>query len=219
MTRERTTVTDTSTAGTSADEHPGRSALVLLDCQQGVAERVLPDAGARAAFCSAVASAVTTAQSIGMPIVRVEVEFRPRYPEVAPSNDYFTRVREAQRMVAGSEQAAPVEELAAVMKSMPRVVKRRIGGFAHTDLAPLLGGLGCDGLVLCGLITSGAVLSTAAHGADLDYRVGVLADACHDPDAAVHQVLIAKVLPMRARVLTVAELGRVGPGTSPPPFG
>jgi nicotinamidase-related amidase len=182
-----------------------RSALLLLDCQEGVAARVLTDRASRAAFCAAVESAVEAAQSSGMPCVRVEVEFRPGHPEVSASNAYFSKVREAQRMVAGSEEAAPMSELAALMSSMPRVVKRRIGGFANTDLGPLLRGLGCDGVVLSGLITSGAVLSTAAHGADLDYRVAVLSDASHDPNPGLHEALLEHALPMRAQVVTVSE--------------
>jgi nicotinamidase-related amidase len=184
------------------------SALLLLDCQEGVAGRVFGDDGARASFVSAVRSAVASAQAAGMPCVRVEVEFRPGHPEVSPANAYFGRVRDAQRLVAGTEEAAPMSELADLLEPMPRVVKRRIGAFPDTDLAVLLRGLGCDGLVLAGLITSGAVLSTACHAADLDYRVSVLSDACHDPTDSVHRALLDHVLVMRADVLPVAELGR-----------
>ena len=140
-----------------------------------------------------------------MPCIRVEVEFRDGHPEVSPSNAHFGRVREAQRLVAGTSDAGPMAELALPLSEMPRVVKRRIGAFPDTDLAVLLRGLQCDGLVLAGLITRGAVLSTACHAADLDYRVAVLSDACHDPIEAVHQTLLEHALAMRAEVLSVAE--------------
>ncbi len=193
---------------TPAAEGAG-SALLLLDCQEGVAARVFADDGSRAAFVSAVQSAVATARRAGMPSIRVEVEFRAGHPEVAAANTYFGRVRDAQRLVEGTDQVSPMSELASVLGSMPRVVKRRIGAFPDTDLAVLLRGLGRDGLVLCGLITSGAVLSTACHAADLDYRVAVLSDACHDPAASVHQALLDSPLAMRATVLTVAEFDRI----------
>jgi nicotinamidase-related amidase len=191
------------TAGTDG----GSSALVLLDCQEGVAGRVFGDDESRARFASAVRAAVRTAQGAGVPCIRVEVEFRPGHPEVSPANAYFGRVKDAGRLVAGSDQVGPMSELADLLEPMPRVAKRRIGAFPDTDLAVLLRGLSCDGLVLGGLITSGAVLSTACHAADLDYRVSVLSDACHDPTEQVHRALLDHVLPMRADVLSVADFG------------
>jgi nicotinamidase-related amidase len=102
-----------------------------------------------------------------------------------------------------------------VLEPMPRVVKRRIGAFPDTDLAVLLRGLSCDGLVLGGLITSGAVLSTACHAADLDYRVTVLSDACHDPTESVHRALLDHALALRADVLSVDEFSRANPPIAP----
>ena len=183
------------------------SALVLLDCQEGVAGRVFADGGSRARFVSAVQAAVRSAEAVGMPCIRVEVEFRPGHPEVPPANAYFGRVKDAGRLVAGTEQVRPMAELADLLEPVPRVLKRRIGAFPDTDLAVLLRGLSCDGLVLGGLITSGAVLSTACHAADLDYRVTVLSDACHDPTEAVHRTLLDHVLPLRADVVTVGAFG------------
>lgn len=193
------------TAGTEG----AGTALLLLDCQEGVAGRVFGDDGSRARFVSAVQAAVRTAEAAGLPCIRVEVEFRPGHPEVSPANAYFGRVKDAGRLVAGTEQAGPMAELAPLLEPMPRVVKRRIGAFPDTDLAVLLRGLSCDGIVLAGLITSGAVLSTACHAADLDYRVTVLSDACHDPTDSVHRALLDHVLAMRADVLSVAEFSRV----------
>lgn len=183
----------------------GGSALLLLDCQEGVAGRVFGDDESRARFVSAVRAAIRTAHTAGIPCIRVEVEFRPGHPEVSPANAYFGRVKDAGRLVAGTEQVGLMPELAEVLESTPRVVKRRVGAFPDTDLAVVLRGLSCDGLVLGGLITSGAVLSTVCHAADLDYRVTVLSDACHDPTEPVHRVLLDHVLPMRADVVSVAD--------------
>lgn len=181
------------------------TALLLLDCQEGVAGRVLGDDDTRVAFVAAVRTAVGTAQAAGLPCIRVEVEFRAGHPEVSPANAYFGRVKDAGRLVAGTDQVAPMADLADLLAPLPRVVKRRIGAFPDTDLAVLLRGLSCDGIVLAGLITSGAVLSTACSAADLDYRVTVLSDACHDPTDTVHRALLDTVLPMRADVVSVGE--------------
>jgi len=59
--------------------------------------------------------------------------------------------------------------------------------------------------VLTGIATSGVVLSTLRHAADLDFRLAVLADACADGDPEVHRVLMEKVFPRQAEVLRVDD--------------
>jgi nicotinamidase-related amidase len=59
-----------------------------------------------------------------------------------------------------------------------------------------------DTLVLTGIATSGIVLSTARHAADHDYRLAIVSDACCDRDDEVHRVLIEKVFPRQATILT-----------------
>ena len=56
------------------------------------------------------------------------------------------------------------------------------------------------------IATSGVVLSTVRHGADADYRLVVVKDACADRDEEVHRVLTEKVFPRQATVVTAAEL-------------
>jgi nicotinamidase-related amidase len=41
--------------------------------------------------------------------------------------------------------------------------------------------------------------------ADMDYRLTVLSDCCADGDHEVHRVLLTKVFPRQADVLTAAE--------------
>jgi len=60
-------------------------------------------------------------------------------------------------------------------------------------------------LVLCGIATSGVVLSTLREAADKDYQVTVLSDLCADMDSEVHRVLLEKVFPRQAAVVTTAE--------------
>lgn len=59
--------------------------------------------------------------------------------------------------------------------------------------------------MLAGIVTSGVVLSTVRHASDADFEITALSDACGDPDPEVHRVLVEKVLPTRAEVVTVAE--------------
>ena len=50
------------------------------------------------------------------------------------------------------------------------------------------------------------MLSTLRHAADSDYELVVVKDACADIDEEVHRVLIEKVFPRQATVVTTAEL-------------
>ena len=43
------------------------------------------------------------------------------------------------------------------------------------------------------------------EAADRDYRLVVLSDACLDVDPEVHRVLVEKLFPRQADVLTVSE--------------
>ncbi|HEY4454818.1 MAG TPA: isochorismatase family cysteine hydrolase, partial [Pseudonocardiaceae bacterium] len=85
------------------------------------------------------------------------------------------------------------------------VSRTRLSAFPGTDLDVLLRARDIDGLVLTGIATSGAVLSTLRQAADLDFRLTVLTDACADPDAEVHRVLTEKVFPVQADVVTVDD--------------
>lgn len=57
-------------------------------------------------------------------------------------------------------------------------------------------------LILCGIATSGVVLSTVRWAADMDYDLVVVEDCCADGDDEVHRVLTRKVFPRQARVVS-----------------
>ena len=82
---------------------------------------------------------------------------------------------------------------------------RRIGAFSGSDLDVVLRGLRADHLVLAGISTCGVILSTVRYAGDLDYGMTVLFDACADHDPEVHRVLMRKVFPRQAEVVTVDE--------------
>lgn len=85
------------------------------------------------------------------------------------------------------------------------VVKRRVSAFTGSGLEVVLRAQAIDHLILTGIATSGVVLSTLREAADQDYRLTVLSDACLDADPEVHRVLIEKIFPRQAHVMTVSE--------------
>ena len=87
----------------------------------------------------------------------------------------------------------------------PVLTKRRFGPFSTTNLDGLLKERGIETLVLMGISTSGCVLSTVRWAADIDYQSVVLSDCCADRDDEVQRVLMEKVLPRQATVITSQE--------------
>ena len=107
----------------------------------------------------------------------------------------------------GRPCALAVAAINASMGSVPwlGVVKRRVSAFAGSDLEIVLRSQGVQRLVLCGIATSGVVLSTLREAADKDYRLTILSDCCADMDAEVHNLLLAKIFPRQADVITADQ--------------
>jgi Isochorismatase family len=78
----------------------------------------------------------------------------------------------------------------------------------------LLRANGIATLVLDGVHTSGAVLSTVRHAGELDYLLVVVRDCCAAPDAEVHAMLLDIVIAKQATVVTTAELAGALSGRS-----
>jgi nicotinamidase-related amidase len=176
------------------------SAVLLVDFQVGVTgmlgARTVPERAA------AVAAA---ARSAGVPVVHVRTAFRPGYPEVSPRNRLFSGIKAGGRFLDGAADTAFDE---AVLPAEGEVVvdKKRIDSFHGTELDFVLGGLGVDTIVLCGVLTSGAVLSAVRSAANRDLRVLVVSDACGDGNPDVHDMLTTRVFPMTAEVVTSEAL-------------
>ncbi len=171
------------------------SALLIMDLQAGIVERIGDQAEELLATLSGAADA---ARAAGVPVLFVRVAFRPGAPEASPRNASF-----AQAASRGLDEDAPATRIHPALG--PRtgevvITKRRVSAFTGSDLEVVLRALGVDHLVLAGIATSGVVLSTLRQAADLDFGLTVLADGCADNDPEVHRVLLEKVFPRQATV-------------------
>jgi nicotinamidase-related amidase len=179
-----------------------RSAVLILDYQVGVTS-MLADADQ---LCARAATVLDAARSVGLPVIYVVVEFRAGYPEINPRNVALTeRIKKTGRLLAGSPEAQ-LHPAVAPKDGDAIVVKRRMGGFSGTELDMILRAGSRDTLILFGIVTSGAVLSTMRQAFDADYRMLVVSDCCADPDPALHAVLMEKVLGRQAQLTTAAEV-------------
>lgn len=178
----------------------GATTLILLDVQNGVVG-MLEDMDA---YLERLASTVATARNNGIKIIHVVTSFRPGYPEVHPTRASFSHVVE-QKLFQLGDPAVEVHPAVAPKPDEAVVTKHRVSAFTGTELEMILRCTGTDHVVLAGLITSGAVLSTVRSAMDLDFHITVLRDHCMDRDEEVHRVLMDKVFARKADVVNGGE--------------
>jgi nicotinamidase-related amidase len=175
-------------------------ALLVMDVQNAIVDRF----DAKEAYVDRVVAAVERAEQAEVLVVLVRVAFSPGHPEVSARNKSFSALRSSMGMNFGDPATEPVPRLLRG-KGEVVVTKKRVSAFAGSDLELVLRSHDIDTLVLCGIATSGVVLSTVREGADRDYRLIVLEDLCVDADDEVHRVLTQKVFPRQADVVNSAD--------------
>jgi nicotinamidase-related amidase len=180
---------------------PTRTAVLLMDLQTEILGMVDDVDG----YLERVVGVTDAARALGATIGYVRVAFTPEARAAIPDTSSFAAVRDSDRLAVGSPEAA-IDTRVAPRDGDIVVTKVRVGAFSTTDLADQLDAAGIDTLVLCGIATSGVVLSTVRDGADRDFRIVVVADCCADRDPEVHRVLTKKVFPRQATVVDAAEV-------------
>ncbi|HEV2355696.1 MAG TPA: isochorismatase family cysteine hydrolase [Puia sp.] len=178
------------------------TALLIMDIQPGTMQ-MLGGAAAAAPLVNALRQAIQAARASSIPVIYVVVGFREGFPEVSSYNKGFSAIRQGGGF-PGLVDPQPDPAVAPQPGDMI-VTKRRVSAFAGSDLEVILRAHRIDHLVLTGIATSGVVLSTIREAADRDYKLTVLSDACADRDLEVHGVLLGKVFPRQADVVTAAE--------------
>ncbi|MFH9068645.1 cysteine hydrolase family protein [Streptomyces alboflavus] len=176
------------------------SALLVMDVQQAIVDIVDDGSG----YVPRVRRAVDAARAADIPVIYVVIAFRPGFPEVGTRNKPLAAIAEAGLFVEG----APGTEIHPGVAPRPGevvVTKRRASAFSGSDLDVVLRARGIDGLVVTGIATSAVVLSTVCQANDLDFGLTVLSDACLDPDPEVHRVLVERLFPQWADVVTVDD--------------
>ncbi|MFI9592792.1 cysteine hydrolase [Nonomuraea sp. NPDC052265] len=181
---------------------PRTAALLVLDCQQGVLASLpgLDDLPAR------VAGAVADMRAHGAVIVHVRLGFTDADWAAIPSaNKTFSFIGH-RRLLHHADPATDFHPRLAPEPGDVVVRKTRVGALSTTDLDRRLRDRGVTALVVAGLTTSGAVLSTLTDAADRDYGLHVLSDGVTDPDRQAHETLMTTVFPRMAHVIDTAGL-------------
>jgi maleamate amidohydrolase len=181
-----------------------RPALLVIDMMRAYFTPGSPfDLGSRAAVdgCAALLAA---ARSAGLLVVHTRV----RYAAGLADGGLFVRKVPGLAVLAEGtdgdlgEFVAPLHPL----PGEPVVTKQYASAFFGTSLAATLTAAGIDTTVIAGVSTSGCVRATATDAMQNGFRPIVVADACGDRTAAVHDANLFDLGAKYADVTTVAEV-------------
>ncbi|KXG53439.1 uncharacterized protein PGRI_004890 [Penicillium griseofulvum] len=174
--------------------------LLILDVQNGVIDRL----DNTESYLERLSSVVTSARKANVKIIHVITGFRPGYPESHPNNSSVPSVVARGEYIEG-QSSVQVHPAIAPASGEVVLTKRRVSGFFATELDMLLRCANAESIVVAGLITSGAVLSTVRQAMDMDYRITVLEDCCMDRDEELHRVLMEKVFARKGDIASAKE--------------
>jgi nicotinamidase-related amidase len=190
-----------NTAGSCQHVLMAMEALLVMDMQNGLVERFGEQT---APLLVTLADTLAAARVAKKHVVFVRVAFRTGSPEVSPKNLAFS-------VYAGTDTLGEMDRTTQIHPAVASepgeivLTKKRVSAFSGSDLDVILRSLGIESLVLTGIATSGVVLSTLREAADLDFILTVLSDGCLDRDTEVHRILMEKVFPRQASVMSAAE--------------
>jgi nicotinamidase-related amidase len=150
----------------------------------------------------------------GMPVYHCLVDMRPGITQPPARNKLSAKWRMYEdKFVAVPGLGFEADVLAPVDPGWEKTLLRTPGIMSalesqhgSTRLTDELVSRSVKSLMVCGLVTSGCVLSTARAAADQGFIVTVVEDGCFDPVPGLHGMLCAHVLPMSAHVATAGEI-------------
>jgi nicotinamidase-related amidase len=181
---------------------PKRTALLVMDFQQGVLQRM----PGLEPLLARVRGAIANMRDHGGTIGYVRVAFTDEdWAAIPQANQIFAQAAQ-NRMMHDEDPSTAIHDSLGPQPGDIVVRKTRVGAMSTTDLDRQLRGRGIDTLVLAGISTSGVVLSTLIEAADRDYRLYVLSDGTEDPDEQARDVLLGRIFPRRAQVIDTATL-------------
>ena len=181
-----------------------RTALLSMDLQDTIVSIYTKN---EPELLPRVAGVLRAARARNIPVIHVQVGFRPGLPEVSARNQLFGAIKTSQQWQQIFQGPGGAIHSAVAPQGQEVVIaKHRVSAFAGTDLEMILRANDIDTLILVGIATSGVVLSTLLNASDADYHLFVVRDCCSDQDPDVHACLIEKFFPRRATILTAEEL-------------
>lgn len=179
--------------------NPSRSALVLIDLQEGI----LPFAGGPHSAADVVKRAAELAQGFrdaNAPVFLVRVGW---------SADFADALKQPVDSARGDTLPANWWDIPADLKAQDsdiRIIKRQWGAFYGTELEMQLRRRGIETIVLGGIATNIGVESTARNAWELGFELVLVEDICSAHDKAQHDGSFQHIFPRLGRVRHSAQV-------------
>jgi len=177
-----------------------KDALLIVDMQKDVLERMLPFGKAAVPNVRQLLEAYRKA---GKPVIHIVRVHRPDGSDM----DKFRIGKFMQEpfLVKGTEGVEVIDELAPIDGEYV-VEKRRFSGFFQTDLDMLLTRCGVGVLVIAGVQTPNCIRATAVDAVSLDYDVVVVSDATASANEETQRVNLKDLENMGVRIASLGDL-------------
>ncbi|OAA72001.1 Isochorismatase-like protein [Akanthomyces lecanii RCEF 1005] len=184
---------------------PKKTALMLLDFHQLVVDMIQPQE-TQDRLCHDVQSLLKSARANGSPVIHAMMGFeqeplaRSKVRQTFESKYKPLLTSAPEKLVEWegfTDNAAPASREITVYKKPGCVSALKTPELSHF----LKEQHAIESVIICGVITSGAVLSTAREAADLGFTTTVVEEGCWDYAPETHDVVLHKILPMTAWVV------------------
>jgi len=185
-----------------SDFDPQKTALVLIDVQQGLLGLPVAPHSAQTVVANSLRLA-TTLRKLGGLVILVRVDFSSQYAD-RPGQDVDQPMTLPSGGLPETWTAFP-PELAALPGSLV-ITKRQWSAFYGTELDLQLRRRGMTRVVIGGIATNFGVESTARDAWQSDYAVVIAEDACSTFNIEMHQFAITLTLPRVARIRSTDEI-------------
>ena len=162
-----------------------KTALLVLDMQEGIASSVPRIKN----IIKANQRAIEAARQHRIPVIFIRLVL-----DVSSSNKVFSTIKAQGYAITEADASTRILEDLAPLEDEPIISKRRFSAFTGSYLEVYLRANDINHLVLTGVSTSGAVLSTALESVDKDYYITVLEDAVGDRSDDKHDFIIEQIL-------------------------
>lgn len=181
---------------------PQKTALILIDLQQGLLAMPLAPHGGQALIANSLRLAARLKRLGGL-VIQVRVAFSAHYAD-----------RPGQYV--DQPMSLPAEGLPEGWADFPKeldgldadivITKRQWSAFYGTELDLQLRRRGIARMVIGGIATNFGVESTARDAWQSDYAVVIAEDACSTFNTEMHQFAITLTLPRVSRIRSTAEI-------------
>ena len=189
----------------------GKPALIIIHMQKGIALEDGKFAFFGHAKAAKEAGIIPRQQALlqgfrkkKLPVIFVDAMTDPE-DTVSLYGKFWKALEAAHGNLPGSKDIEVIPDLAP-LSGEPVTYNWRISAFARSNLEQLLKDNGVETVVLAGVATDIAVLTTAVAATDLSYAVIVPNDASTSGNARAHEVVMNDMLPGLSLVTTTEDV-------------